>query len=1824
MESSRLLARLDWRTPGSGRSFARAAALVLCLFLLGSLPARASVFRLTDTSVNEAAPQINRVGQVAWAGYVGYQHAIYLWDGSSTRLITDNLIQEEQWQLSDTGQVVWAGSVAGQAQIFLWDGVNTRQLTDGTRGGVGLRINRAGQVVWAVYDGEDAEVYLWDGTAVRRLTDNNWNDDYPQISDSGQVLWIADRRSGGYELNLWENGTTRLLFQSPLAAIECQMNAAGQVVWSGAIGVHPEIYLWDGQRTRQITGNDLDDVHPRMNAAGQIVWETRSAAGSTLSLWEGAAVRQITAGPGSDYDPQINDRGHVAWRRSSPVEGCLYLWDGTVTRRLSTAIPDQSPYLLSESDRVVWAASDGTTRYVLMWTGTSTLQLFATSDLAPGLCINAAGQAAWVGWDGADREVYTYDPAGSHSLTLAPATITGGMEALGTIRLADRAPPGGVTLSLSSSDATAASVPPTITVPAGEYIVTFPVTGLSVPADTDIMITARRGGLARAAGLRVLPADWITFTLDKSRIASGTAANGTVTLRDPAPATGAEIALSVDHFVVTVPGNLFIPAGERTARCFFRAKDVSEPDTVRITVTYEGIPRSVSLRIDPMALASVTVAAPSVPSGEPVVGTVTLTGPAPEGGALVRLATSEPGVVSVPESVRVPVGATTATFSITTWRTAPTRSIRITASYADAEQQATLEVGATVFLSTTLSPDLVRGGAPSAGHVVLTAPAPEGGAQIMLTSDSPSLASVPASVTIPAGATAATFPVITSKVVTGGRVTIACSYGGATRSAWLWVIAPSVETLTLAANSVQGGASVTGTVRLTDPAVEDLTILLLSSVPDLAAVPASVVVPAGATTVTFLITTATAESPTEITISTHGSAGFAQSRLMVLPPAVRAVTLAPSHVAGGRTAEVTVTLYDPAPAGGAAIALAGDDPSLLTLPASVLVPAGETFATFTVTTARVEETRHVTVTAYYGGASRGVDLTVVPRAVVSVLLDPAAVVAGMPATGSVTISDPAPVGGAVVTLTSSVPQFVVVPESVMIPAGETTASFPVTTSLTWDTFPTVILAVYDGTTQSAVLSVRAPVSAIVFIEGDVLAGGEEATATVRLAAPAPEGGTVVALTSDNTAVLTLPASVSIAAGETTATVPVTTTTVTTPTTIYISAWHEGVGGSDELDVVPALFGGLTVEPAPVQSGTAATGTVTLKQPAPPGGLVVDLEVDPNGGVVHVPASVTLAAAATTATFPIETGVTTQPFTAVLWARARGLTRSVSFELLAGTWVSVRLDPGSVAGGGSVVGRITLTRPAPEGGMAITLASTVPAATVPASVTVPAGETTATFPVTTHAVAERTQLNIQASAGGVSSSDWLTVLPDDWVTLRFFPEQITGGATVLGQVFVHELMGIGGGSVALTSSDPALLRVPEQVVPDSGRLFPPFSVETATVSAPREVVVTVTYREFSRSMAVTLLPRSLVALSVFPGQITNGGFATGAITLSGPAPPGGSLVTLACSAPEAASVPATVRVEAGATTATFLVTAQPHAGPTTVVITATYAGEGQAGVLAASVAGSRSATLSIQPVRRITVFERATRRWLLRETSGTATAVQFGGPEDDPVPADYLGLRRAQIAVFRRTTQEWFIRTDTGRADRVQFGGPGDLPVPGDYFGLGRAQIAVYRPSTQEWFLRKDNGQAVVVPFGVPGDVPVPGDYLGLGRAQIAVFRPRTAEWLVRRDDGRTLRVQWGTAGDQPLAGDYFGLGRTQIAVFRPSTREWFLRKDNGEAVTISLGGPGDVAMPADYFGLGRLQIGVFRPGTAEWFIRTDLGTTLAVPWGRAGDRPLTAEFGLRP
>lgn len=273
-----------------------------------------------------------------------------------------------------------------------------------------------------------------------------------------------------------------------------------------------------------------------------------------------------------------------------------------------------------------------------------------------------------------------------------------------------------------------------------------------------------------------------------------------------------------------------------------------------------------------VALSFVTLNPPNVVGGNSSQATVSLSGPAPAGGAVVTLFSSNPSIANVPASVTIPAGAMSAPVTVTTSAVNANDSAIITASWDGATQQAIINVAPAVLTSFTLSPTSVTGGGSSRATVTLNGPAPASGAFVSLVSNNTAIATVPSSLTVPAGATGASFTVTTKAVTTQAVVSISATCNGVTKGAALTVTPSStssatLSSLTLNPTSVAGGKTSQATVRLSAAAPSGGAVVALNSSNTAAAtVPASVTVPAGASSATFTVTTKSVTANTAVTL----------------------------------------------------------------------------------------------------------------------------------------------------------------------------------------------------------------------------------------------------------------------------------------------------------------------------------------------------------------------------------------------------------------------------------------------------------------------------------------------------------------------------------------------------------------------------------------------------------------------------------------------------------------------------------------------------------------------------------------------------------------------------------------------------------------------------------------------------------------------------------------------------------------------------------------------------------------------------------------------
>jgi hypothetical protein len=622
------------------------------------------------------------------------------------------------------------------------------------------------------------------------------------------------------------------------------------------------------------------------------------------------------------------------------------------------------------------------------------------------------------------------------SFTLSAPSSACAQDIVARVTLSAPAPPQGSPVQLSSSIPAVLSVPNAITVASGATTASATLRCTPSAQALAVTITATGAGSSQSAVLNVLaPAlDRITIKANDVLLPNGarvttsfTAAAG---LLGPAPAGGVIVTLTTDQpTLASVPASVTVPAGQATANfTVSNIRAVAQPTTITVTGTGLGASRAIAIPLSPpvpvslmlqkiLSTESALVPVDTMSGGKTTYARLQLSVPAGQSGLNVRLASSN-AAVSVAPTVTVLAGDSTARIPLTSALLAQTTSATISATVGSVTKSATLVVSAVTVEVIAATPNRVVGGQPVEATVYTMQPAPAGGLVVQLSSSSVNTLRTPPSVTIPAGATSATFAASTFPVTAASVASITATVGSVSRSVTIAVAVEGISDFTTSAASVQGGARLTG--RLEAPAGHDgFTVLLTSPSPEALALPASVTFAAGETSRSFLITSAPVKSPLAVVLSARvvttvttvtpgsvplsqlvpqatrnvaavgvvepvGSGGVVRTvTVTVVPPRVGTVALSPAVVIGGSNTVITgtVTLNGPAPEG--LVVNLTSDAELVGLDADfVRFSAGATSAAFTARTLPVTRSTTVDVTAEVSGGryqARRATVTVTPK-----------------------------------------------------------------------------------------------------------------------------------------------------------------------------------------------------------------------------------------------------------------------------------------------------------------------------------------------------------------------------------------------------------------------------------------------------------------------------------------------------------------------------------------------------------------------------------------------------------------------------------------------------------------------------------------------------------------------------------------------------------------------------------------------------------------------------------------------------------------------------
>ena len=823
---------------------------------------------------------------------------------------------------------------------------------------------------------------------------------------------------------------------------------------------------------------------------------------------------------------------------------------------------------------------------------------------------------------------------------------------------------------------------------------------------------------------------------------------------------------------------------------------------------------------------------------------ITLSPAAPAGGVTVNLTTLNPAVATTTSSVVIAAGQTSGTGTLTGVANGQTTLVASATGYATTSTLAVVEVITIGFTpSSTVGVPATR--SDSSTSILLSAAAPPGGLVVNLASNNTGFATVlPASVIVPAGQL--TSPAFTVTGVAQGSTTISASASGATGGT-LNVNVGAAPAISLGSNSPIGaGLYRLFSLSLNAPADPGGTVVSLSSSdPTQLTVPATVTVPAGSYSANYQVNgiSPTSTTPVTITASASGWAGSTTTESVAIPtfyfssvPASQTTLSAPTNFyVYTNTPGCGIYCDYYSSATSISFAVNSQTPSIVTVGTPVAATPGTYYTTATLSTPTAPGTYTITASATgFTSATSGTTTVTQPTLT---LAGNSPIGAGLYRSFSFNLSDPAPAGGLVVSLSSSDTSVLTVPTTVTVPSGNTTGYYQA-----------------NGISPSVAGPVTITASAT---------GWSGSTTTETVNAPTFYFSSV----------------------------PSSQTTLSAPATFYVYTNTPGCG------IYCDYFSTSTPVTFTINSTTAGIQTVTSPVSATPGTYYL---------------TATLGTPAAAGTYTIT-------------ASASGFTSATSGSVTV-TQPTITLGSNSPIGAGLYRNfSFSLSDPAPAGGLVVSLTSSDPTLlTVPATVTVLAGNASGVYQANGIAPTSTAPVTITASAtgwGGSTTTEtvntptfYFSSVPSSQTTLSA-PATIYAYTNTPGcGIYCDYFSSATSVTFTVNSATAGIVTVASPVSASPGTYY--LTTTLGTPTAPGSYTITASATGFTSATSTTTTVTQPTITMNNNSPIGAGLYRNFSVYLSDPAPAGGLVVNLASTDPTILTVPSTVTVPASSTSASF--------------------------------------------------------------------------------------------------------------------------------------------------------------------------------------------------------------------------------------------------------------------------------------------------------------------
>jgi hypothetical protein len=556
--------------------------------------------------------------------------------------------------------------------------------------------------------------------------------------------------------------------------------------------------------------------------------------------------------------------------------------------------------------------------------------------------------------------------------------------------------------------------------------------------------------------------------------------------------------------------------------------------------------------------------------------------------------------------------------------------------------------------------------------------------------------------------------------------------------------------------------------------------------------------------------------------------------------------LASSTVASGASNTITVTLSSAAPSSGTTLNVTASNAAALSVPATVKVAKGKKAVTFDVKGKTVQTDTAVTVTVSGTPGSASAKLTVVPVRVKALTLSASTAASGVKVTGTLTLNAPAPADGAKVAITITGPA--TAPATVTINKGEKTTTFSIKASVVEaQAKATISASLQGGKVSQSLTVVPIQVKAITFdaksvVVGSILQG------KIDLNGPAGEDGVDVQI------VITGPAGgdewVSIAEGKTSGSFKVWGNPVSASTKATIGAVYNEVTTSTSITVLPIQAKSIALSDTTIAGGSTITGTVTLNGRAYGEGALVVLSAT---GAATVADTVLVPAGQLSADFEIDTNVVQESSKSTINATYGGVKVSAQLTIAPLQLKSLSASTETIGSQGEVEMTLRLNGQTGEDGAIVNI-SYEGLSTTSHTVEVGAGMSMVTFRVPVGDVTEAKTVKVKASYNGSNVQASFKAIPVELKSVTVSSKSVTAGTKVTVTIALTA-PNMSSYRLFVVSSNETAAKVPAAVDVATGKSTVTFTFTAGKVTTSTDAKITVTGGNASKSVTVTVKPKS---------------------------------------------------------------------------------------------------------------------------------------------------------------------------------------------------------------------------------------------------------------------------------------------------------------------------------------------------------------------------------